>query len=135
MILYICTKMRIKLNVTGKSGCLQMYINSTSLHREKLMLLLNYKWESSPIHIISLWTFAERSLSNLTIMHKLVLDKYCSIWIRKSQSRQRMISEPLTYMLKNLDHSFQDFEVSKYTRVGNIFQFIKIIYYIKFIYI
>ena len=48
--------------------------------------------------------------------------------VGKSQSRQRMISEPLTYMLQNLDHSFQDFEVSKYTRAGNIFQFIKIIY-------
>ena len=41
--------------------------------------------------------------------------------VGKSQSRQRMISEPLTYMLQNLDHSFQDFEVSKYTRAGNIF--------------
>ena len=38
-----------------------------------------------------------------------------------SQSIQHMILEPLTYMLQNLDHSFQDFEVSKYTRAGSKF--------------
>ena len=41
--------------------------------------------------------------------------------VGKSQSRERMISQPLAYMMENLDPSFQDFEVSKYTRAGNLY--------------
>ena len=41
--------------------------------------------------------------------------------VGKSQSRERMISQPLGYMMENLDASFQDFEVSKYTRAGNLY--------------
>ena len=44
-----------------------------------------------------------------------------ALGVGKSQSRQCMKSEPLTYMLQNLDHLFQDFEVSKYTRAGTQF--------------
>ena len=40
--------------------------------------------------------------------------------VGKSQSKERMISQPLGYMMENLDASFQDFEVSKYTRAGNL---------------
>ena len=41
--------------------------------------------------------------------------------VDKSQSRERMISQPLAYMMENLDPSFQDFKVSKYTRAGNLY--------------
>ena len=40
--------------------------------------------------------------------------------VGKLQSRERMISQPLAYMMENLDPSCQDFEVSKYTRAGNL---------------
>ena len=37
----------------------------------------------------------------------------------KSQSRQRFISEPLEYILKQQGHDIKDFELSKFTRAGN----------------
>lgn len=38
--------------------------------------------------------------------------------VGKSQARLRLIREPLIYLLQHLDHQFQDFEVSKFTRAG-----------------
>ena len=40
--------------------------------------------------------------------------------VGKSQSRERMISQPLAYTMENLDASFQDFKASKYARAGNL---------------
>ena len=37
----------------------------------------------------------------------------------KSQSRQRFISEPLEYILKQQGNDIEDFELSKFTRAGN----------------
>lgn len=38
--------------------------------------------------------------------------------IGKTQSRNRMISEPMQFLLQHVDHSLTDFEVSLYTRAG-----------------
>ena len=38
--------------------------------------------------------------------------------IGKTQSRTRMISDPMQFLLQNVDHSLIDFEVSLYTRAG-----------------
>ena len=38
--------------------------------------------------------------------------------VGKTQSRKRMVSEPLKYILSNSDHSVEDFEVSNYTQAG-----------------
>ena len=38
--------------------------------------------------------------------------------VGKTQSRKRMVTEPLKYILNNTDHSIEDFEVSKYTYAG-----------------
>ena len=40
--------------------------------------------------------------------------------VGKSQSRKCMVSEPLKFILDNSDHGLVDFEVSKYTRAGNV---------------
>ena len=34
--------------------------------------------------------------------------------VGKTQSRKRMISEPLKFILSNMDHAVEDFKVSKY---------------------
>ena len=39
--------------------------------------------------------------------------------VGKTQSRKRMVSEPLKFILSNTDHAVEDFEVSKYTWAGN----------------
>lgn len=36
----------------------------------------------------------------------------------KSQTRKRLISEPMQYILKNTSEEISDFEVSRYTRAG-----------------
>ena len=46
--------------------------------------------------------------------------------VGKSQARKRMITEPLEFMLHNLDNSVQDFEVSRFTRAGNIITLLKL---------
>ena len=38
--------------------------------------------------------------------------------VGKTQTRRRMISEPLQYILKNCGSEVKDFEVSRYTRAG-----------------
>ena len=38
--------------------------------------------------------------------------------VGKTQSRKRMVSEPLKYILNNTDHSIEDFKFSKYTHAG-----------------
>ena len=35
--------------------------------------------------------------------------------VGKTQSRRRMVSEPLKFILSNMDHAVEDFKVSKYT--------------------
>ena len=39
--------------------------------------------------------------------------------VGKTQSRKRMVSEPLKFILSNTDHAVEDFKVSKYTQGGN----------------
>ena len=38
--------------------------------------------------------------------------------VGKTQTRKRMISEPLQYILQNTTEEMKDFEVSRYTRAG-----------------
>ena len=38
--------------------------------------------------------------------------------VRKTQSKKRMVLEPLKYILNNTDHSIEYFKVSKYTHAG-----------------
>ena len=38
--------------------------------------------------------------------------------VGKTQTRKRLISEPLKYLIQNLDRNIMDFEVSKFTRAG-----------------
>lgn len=42
--------------------------------------------------------------------------------VGKTQSRKRMISEPLKYLIQNVDRNMFDFEVSKFTRAGKYIQ-------------
>ena len=39
--------------------------------------------------------------------------------VGKTQSRKRMVSEPLKLILSNTDHAVEVFEISKYTKAGN----------------
>ena len=39
--------------------------------------------------------------------------------VGKTQSRKKMVSEPLKFILSNTDHAVEDFKVSKYTKTGN----------------
>ena len=39
--------------------------------------------------------------------------------VGKTQSRRRMVSEPLKFILSNMDHNVEDFEVTKYKQAGN----------------
>ena len=45
--------------------------------------------------------------------------------VGKSQTRKRMVKDPLKYILQNSDHSITDFEVSKFTRAGMLYLFPK----------
>ena len=41
----------------------------------------------------------------------------------KTQARERMVAEPMQFMMDNLDDSFNNFEISDYTRAGIYVQF------------
>ena len=92
---------------------------------------LNYREVNAPVSLQMgvLLPFISLLCGPKTKGHFLTRSSYINLfWINiaasgvgKSQSRERMISQPLGYMMENLDASFQDFEVSKYTRAGNLY--------------
>ena len=47
--------------------------------------------------------------------------------VGKTQSRKRMISEPLKYLMQNVERNMFDFEVSKFTRAGKLKSYISYI--------
>ena len=69
--------------------------------------------------------FYKRSFFDKTIMFEPFWFNVAASGAGKSQTQKRMISQPLQYILQNTEHGVQDFEVSKYTRAGNVLYVLK----------